>query len=167
MADVSQNISAQLFVKELPAANRADFTGCQQDFNSPEFTTCVNNVNSDTAVENAFQSQLSLSEYYKSPQVFNTIKNNYMKQTMEGHFETEEVNLNPDLQTMPPEVSSAPTVIPVGPRDFIQGGIKKTFESFGQMKESFGNSFGSTNLKIILLILLIAIGFYFYKKKQS
>ena len=38
MADVTQNISAQLFVKELPAAQRADFNGCQQDFRSPNFT---------------------------------------------------------------------------------------------------------------------------------
>ena len=162
MADVSQNISAQLFVKELPAANRADFTGCKQDFNSPEFTTCVNNVDSDTAVENAFQSQLNLSEYYKSPQVFNTVRDNYMSQTVEGHFETEETNPGLQtkfLQTMPPEVNA----VPVGPRDFIQGGIK---ESFGQIKESFGN----LNSKMILLLLLIAIaiGIYFYmKKKQS
>ena len=155
MADVSQNISAQLFVKELPAANRADFTGCKQDFDSPNFTTCVNNVESDAAVENAFQSQLNLSEYYKSPQVFNTVRDNYMSQTVEGHFETEVIN--PELQTMIlPEVSSTPLNIPVGPRDFIQGGIK---ESFGQF---------NINLKMILLILLIAIGIYFiYKKKQS
>jgi hypothetical protein len=62
MADVTQNISAQLFVKELPNAQRADYTGCQQDFNSPYLTTCVNNVSSDVAVENAFQKQI-LSKY--------------------------------------------------------------------------------------------------------
>ena len=83
MADVSQNISAQLFVKELPAANRADFNGCKQDFNSIHFTTCVDTTQSDNAVENAFQQQLNLSEYYKSPQVFNTLKQNYMEKTMD------------------------------------------------------------------------------------
>jgi len=159
MADVSQNISAQLFVKELPNSDRANYTGCQQDFSSPFLTTCVNNVDSDTAVENAFQSQLNLSEYYKSPYVFDTIKNDYMSKTLDSSFETEKVDLDPNLKTMPPEVSSAKLNIPVGPRDFIQGGIK---ESFGAI------SFDNANLKWVLLIVAIAIGIYFYiKKKQS
>ena len=148
MADVTQNISAQLFVKELPAANRADFTGCKQDFDSPNFTTCVNNVDSDVAVENAFQSQLSLSEYYKSPQVFNTIKNNYMSQTIEGHFETEQVNLTPQ-RSMPPEVSSAT----------MNADLKTVFKG----KESFGNISSANTL--LLIIAAIAIGIFIYKKK--
>ena len=73
MADVSQNISAQLFVKVLPSPSTANYNGCKQDFRSPYLTTCVNNVDSDTAIENAFQQQLNLTEYYKSPAVFNTI----------------------------------------------------------------------------------------------
>ena len=147
MADVSQNISAQLFVKELPAANRADFTGCQQDFSSPNFTTCVNNVESDAAVENAFQKQLSLSEYYKSPEVFNTIKNNYMNKTTEGHFETEQ-DLNPQ-RSMPPEVSSAT----------MNADLKTVFKG----KESFGNISSANTL--LLIIAAIAIGIFIYKKK--
>ena len=155
MADVSQNISAQLFVKVLPPSSRADYTGCKQDFSSPFLTTCVDNVDSDIAVENAFQKQLNLSEYYKSPVVFNTVKNDYMKQTMEGQFETEEVDLNP-----PPVIpsGSAPINIPVGPRDFIQNGIK---ESFGAMNSMF-------NMKMVLIIAVIAILLFIYlKKKQS
>ena len=147
MADVSQNISAQLFVKELPAANRADFTGCKQDFSSQNFTTCVNNVDSDAAVENAFQSQLSLSEYYKSPEVFNTIKNNYMSQTVEGHFETEQVNLTPQ-RSMPPEVSSAT----------MNEDLKTVFKG----KESFGLS---TSNSVFLLIIAIILGYFIYKNK--
>lgn len=153
MADVTQNISAQLFVKELPAAQRADYTGCKQDFNSPYLTTCVNNVDSDVAVENAFQKQLSLSEYYKSPDVFNTIKQDYMDKTVERHFETEEVNLDPPRV---PQVSSAKLNATVGPRDFIQNGIK---ESFGSMHT------GST--KMIIIVALIAILLFFLLKKKN
>jgi hypothetical protein len=155
MADVSQNISAQLFVKELPGAQRADYTGCQQDFNSPYLTTCVNNVSSDVAVENAFQKQLNLSEYYKSPEVFNTIKNDYMEKTVEGHFETEVVDLNPPRI---PQVSSAPLKIPVGPRDFIQNGIKETFGST--------STFMGMDMKLIILIAVIAIILFIYLKKK-
>ena len=144
MADVSQNISAQLFVKELPAANRADFTGCKNF--SPNFTTCVNNVESDAAVENAFQKQLSLSEYYKSPEVFNTIKNNYMNKTTEGHFETEQ-DLNPQ-RSMPPEVSSAT----------MNEDLKTVFKG----KESFGLS---TSNSVFLLIIAIILGYFIYKNK--
>ena len=153
MADVSQNISAQLFVKELPSSSRANYTGCQQDFSSPYLTTCVNNVESGVAVENAFQKQLNLSEYYKSPEVFNTVKNDYMKKTMEGHFETEEVDLNPP-PVMPS--GSSPLKIPVGPRDFIQNGIKETFGSMGD----------KINYKIILLLAIIVIIIFIYLKKK-
>jgi len=161
MADTTQNISAQLFVKELPAAQRADFNGCQQDFRSPNFTTCVNNIASDNAVEQAFQKQLSLSEYYKSPEVFNTLKNNYMAKTMEGHFETEEINPNaPTPQTLPPDGSSAPLNKTVGPRDFIQGGIKKS----GLYTETFGSMGGMSTTTWILIIAIIA--FIIYKCKK-
>ena len=161
MADVTQNISAQLFVKELPAAQRADFNGCQQDFRSPNFTTCVEPVSSDSAVEQAFQKQLSLSEYYKSPEVFNTIKTNYMAKTMEGHFETEEVQVGPTPMTMPPEVSSTPVSVPVGPRDFIQGGIKNS----GLYTETFGAMSEISTTTWIIIIAIIAFLIYYYKKK--
>jgi len=154
MADVSQNISAQLFVKELPAANRADFTGCKQDFSSPLFTTCNNTIDSDNAVENAFQQQLNLSEYYKSPYVFDTLKNDYMSKTMESHFETEPVYMGPTMQNN--EVSQATQNIPVGSRDFIQGGIKDS----GIFKENFG---ASNSYTWVLIIAALAILFYFYK----
>ena len=152
MADVTQNISAQLFVKELPAANRADFSGCKQDFNSPQFTTCINELQADNAVENAFQKQLNLSEYYKSPEVFNTLKNSYMEKTMESNFETEQIDLN--VKNFPPEVSSASQSTPVGPRDFIQSKVS--------LKESFGAMGESSNLIIYIIIAILL--FIFLKK---
>jgi hypothetical protein len=149
MADVSQNISAQLFVKELPAAQRADYTGCKQNFNSAEFTTCVNDTESDNAVENAFQKQLNLSEYYKSPEVFNTIKNNYMEKTMDSHFETEEVYMGPT--PAPPGTASATQNI-------------KTLNTLPikiDTKESFGAMDNSSMWVMIFAVIAIM---YFCKK---
>jgi hypothetical protein len=159
MADVTQNISAQLFVKELPAAQRADFNGCKQDFNAMHFTTCDNYTESDNAVENAFQQQLSLSEYYKSPYVFETLKQNYMAKTMDSHFETAEVNLAPSPKTMPPEVSTGTPNVTVGSRDLIQNGIKDS----GIFKESFGAMSGGKS-HILFIIALFVIVFYCCKK---
>jgi len=151
MADVSQNIGAQLFAKELPGAFRADFTGCKQDFSSDAFTTCVNYPESDADIENAFQKQLNLSEYYKSPQVFETLKQNYMMKTMDSHFETEPVNLNPTVD----EVSEAkPDLSSMVQQDIKDSGLF-TKSSFGAM--------GSSN--IIILAIVLAILFYFFKNK--
>ena len=158
MADISQNIGAQLFVKELPAAFRADFTGCKQDFTSKAFTTCVNYPQSDADVENAFQRQLNLSEYYKSPEVFNTLKQNYMMKTMDGHFETTPGNVGPESRTESSEVSSIQPDVKTSSRDIIETGIKNsglfTKESFGAM----GNS------NIIIFIIVAAILYYFLKE---
>ena len=144
MADVSQNISAQLFVKELPPT--AIFTGCKQDFNSPYLTTCVDNVDSDVAVENAFQSQLNLSEYYKSPYVFDTIKRDYMSKTMDSTYETAEVNLNRE----PPSGKSTPQII--SPPVY-------------NVKESFG-SMDNRSMYLIIGVAVIAV-FYYLKTKNK
>lgn len=152
MADVTQNISAQLFVKELPNAQRADFNGCKQDFNSNNFTMCDNYVDSDNAVENAFQQQLNLSEYYKSPYVFDTLKKNYMAKTMDAHFETEEVNLEPERRTMPPEVTSA------------QQNITQPPPQLSSIKETFG-AMSDNKTSVWILIILISIVFFIIHKK--
>jgi len=151
MADTTQNISAQLFSKELiPLTGRATYTGCETDFTTPYLTTCVNNESSDIAVENAFQKQLDLSEYYKSPFVFETMKRDYMSKTMDHEHDTGKVKDDyPSLA----EVSSTPAVIPVGPTDFLQNRIK----------EGFGNN--SQNCTI-MLILLIAVAIYYLSKKK-
>jgi hypothetical protein len=148
MADVSQNISAQLFVKELPTALQANFNGCKQEI-SPFLTTCVNNVDSDAAVENAFQKQLSLSEYYKSPAVFNTIKQDYMSKTMDSSYETQEVDLGP--QPITGETGSQPPDVV----DFVKTGNDTVKESFGSM--------GSNN---VMLILIGAVILYFILQKK-
>jgi len=151
MADTTQNISAQLFSKELiPLTGRATYTGCETDFTTPYLTTCVNNESSDIAVENAFQKQLNLSEYYKSPYVFDTMKRDYMSKTMDHEHDTGNVVI--DNGTLP-EVSSTPAVLPVGPTDFLQNRIK----------EGFGNN--SQNCTV-LMILLVAVAIYYLSKKK-
>lgn len=103
MADVTQNIGAQLFVKELPPSQKASYYGCQQnDFNNKNMTTCVNYPDSDVAIETAFQKQLNLSEFYKSPYVFETIKTDYMNKTM-GNEPVAQVNTSPEVSP-PPQV---------------------------------------------------------------
>ena len=140
MADVTQNISAQLFVKELPTTSTANFNGCKQDFRSPYLTTCVNEIDSDKLIEDAFQKQLSLTEYYKSPYVFDTLKRDYMSKTIEGKFETEQVNLEP--QPITGETGAEPNTA----KDFVKTG-----------KESFG----SMDNNCIFTILVAAILIYF------
>jgi hypothetical protein len=152
MADVSQNISAQLFVKELPNANRADFNGCKQDFNTEYYTTCDDGLASDTAIENAFQTQLNLTEYYKSPNVFETLKNDYMSKTMDATYETEKVDLNPQMITS--GTGASPISLQVGSRDLINGGLKS----------SFGAMSSSTNT--FLIIAIVAVLFYYFKKQS-
>jgi len=62
----TQNISAQLFVKQLPQAQLASFDGARTDYNTNNLTTSVNYPDSDRNIEEAFQKQLDLSDYYKS-----------------------------------------------------------------------------------------------------
>ena len=78
-----ENISAQLFNKQLPFDDNTTYAGCNpRVYPGPQYmTTCVDPFDSDAKIETAFQQQLSLSEYYKSPEVFETVKRNFMDET--------------------------------------------------------------------------------------
>ena len=80
----TQNISAQLFVKQLPQAQLASFDGAKTDYNTNYLNTSVNYPESDRNIEDAFQKQLNLSDYYKSVQVFDKMKQIF--DTNEGTF---------------------------------------------------------------------------------
>ena len=97
----TQNVSAQLFVKNLPSEDIV--FGCKPDMDSFNLTTCVDPVQSDSQIENAFQKQLDLTEYYKSPGVFDAMKKMYHDQTMEA-----EASQSTPEQTEPVE---APKII--------------------------------------------------------
>ena len=140
----TQNISAQLFVKQLPQAQLASFDGARTDYNTNHLTTSVNYPDSDRNIEEAFQKQLDLSDYYKSVQVFDKMKQVF--DTNEGTFNTT-ANIAPDRDLKKNLFSN--NILPVGPRDTIYNTssdslVNKAKESFGNVsknysKESFGN----------------------------
>ena len=139
----TQNVSAQLYFKQLPEDTSSANFNCENTY--PNLSTCVNNVETDTAIENAFVKQLKLSEYYKSPEVFETIKQEHMDKTMEHKNEPLEP-VKSSIYPIPPPVSSKK---PVGPTDFIKKYIK----------EGFGST--TSNLLILFLVfVIIGVGIF-------
>jgi hypothetical protein len=138
----TQNVSAQLYFKQLPLDNAAASYNCT---NVPSgLSTCVDPVSSDRQIETAFQQQLDLSEYYKSPQVFDAVKRQYMDQTME--------NKNTPVpfvrkKKTPPRI---PLKLPVGPTDFLRNYVK---EGFGSVYNLF--------MVLIILGILVSVCAYF------
>ena len=133
----SQSVSAQLYFKQL-ANQQGD-----QD--------------SDSSIENAFQKQLDLSEYYKSKTVFDTMKRDYMDKTREGSDSPPA-----EVPVARPTTSNenvTPKNINVGTSPVIQKSI------FG--KSTFGASGDNNNIYIIILVLLIVAGLYFFLMKPN
>jgi hypothetical protein len=139
----TQNISAQLFVKQLPQAQLASFDGAKTDYNTNYLNTSVNYPESDRNIEETFQKQLDLSDYYKSVQVFDEMKKVF--DTNEGNFNTT-TNIAPDRNFKKNPFKG--NILPVGPRDSVYDEpkdslVNKAKESFGNVnmhsKESFGN----------------------------
>jgi len=165
----TQNISAQLFVKQLPQAQLASFDGAKTDYNTPYLTTSVNYPESDSNIEEAFQKQLDLSDYYKSVQVFDEMKKVF--DTNEGNFNTgSTTNIVSDRNFKKNPFKG--NILPVGPRDSvfdepIDSLVNKTKESFGSIhknsKESFfgistlENMFRNCCCCCIILILVIIL----------
>ena len=138
----TQNISAQLFVKQLPQAQLASFDGAKTDYNTPYLNTSVNYPESDRNIEEAFQKQLDLSDYYKSSKVFDKMKQVF--DTNEGNFNTT-TNIVPD-RNLKKNPFNKP-ILPVGPRDSVfdepnDSLVNKAKESFGNIKKYSKESFG-------------------------
>jgi hypothetical protein len=142
----TQNVSAQLYYRQLPYDTAASSYNCQNTY--PNLSTCVNNTSTDAQIENAYQKQLNLTEYYKSPEVFQTMKEEFTDQTMEGQNQpTQQVT-----SYVYPEPPSVPVNIPVGPRDFLQRFIK----------EGFGGA-GITLIVLTTLVVAFALWLIFRK----
>ena len=144
----TQNISAQIFTKQLPNDKRASYYGCKNDMLTDHLTTCVDYVDTDRNIENAFQEQLDLSDYYKSPSIYRKMKKTFQDQTMEGMNATEEQRFPP----RPPVKGNSETpIVPVGPRDKLFSGLKS--------KEFFGSSGKRDNkiFKLIMVAILILV----------
>ena len=149
----TRNVSAQLYYKQLPKDNAASLYNCENTF--PDLSTCVNNVETDKQLENAYQQQLNLSEMYKSPEIFKKMKEEFTEQTMEA----ENTPTKMVTSSVYPKPPSVPIQIPVGPTDFLNKFIK----------ESFGSTSGVIPVWVYILIVAIIIGVaaFFYMKKQS
>jgi len=149
----TRNVSAQLYYKQLPKDNAASLYNCENTF--PNLSTCVNNVETDKQLENAYQQQLNLSEMYKSPEIFKKMKEEFTEQTMEAENTPTEMVTS----SVYPKSPSIPIQIPVGPTDFLKRFIK----------ESFGSTSGGIPSWVYVLIVAIIIGVasFFYMKKQS
>ena len=138
----TQNVSAQVYFKQLPPDPGAGQFGCNQT--GDVLSTCVNDLNSDAQIENAFQSQLGLSEYYKSPGVFMAVKRDYMDQTMGAPGTSEPISqepMGPGID-VPETPNRSPPMINSGPRL--------------PSKSSFGSSSTSSNFMYAALIIVIA-----------
>jgi len=137
----TQNVSAQLYIKQLSPDPKAGLYGCDSQ-TYPYLSTCVDNIITDKAIENAFQQQLDLSEYYKSPEVFDVMKKEYTDRTMEGENEAKPQITPPSIPAMTP----IPPMIPVGPTDFLKNMLN--ISSFGAMSDNI----------ILIVIVIIIIG---------
>ena len=149
----TRNVSAQLYYKQLPKDNAASLYNCENTF--PNLSTCVNNVETDKQLENAYQQQLNLSEIYKSPEIFKKMKEEFTNQTMEA----ENTPTQMVTSSVYPKPPSVPIQIPVGPTDFLNKFIK----------ESFGSTSGGIPVWVYILIVAIIIGVaaFLYMKKQN
>ena len=152
----TQNVSAQVYFKQLPPDPGAGQFGCNET--GDVLSTCVNDVQTDSQIETAFQSQLDLSEYYKSPYVFDTMKRDYMDQTMESSNKPvpQEIGNVP-----PPPPIPTPMMIPSGPTDFLKKMEKPTKSFFGEESKSLSVTF------IILLIILVLLLAMFVLKPNN
>ena len=155
----TENISVQLFNKELPISEKATYFGCKNDFTTDYLTTCVDYPDSDAKIENAFQKQLDLSDYYKSYQIFNTMKKQFADQTMEGMNNTSEERF--PLEELPETNVVDKPLLPVGPRDNLFSSIMKSKEMFGS------KSMLSGSLLFVLILLFLLIVFIISKNKKK
>jgi len=147
----TQNVSAQLYFKQMPADKSAASYNCQDTY--PNLSTCVDNVQTDAQIENAFQEQLDLSEIYKSPEIFYKVKQDFMNKTMEAENTPTMVKPPPPQEQ---QIAQVPQNITVGSTDFLRKFIK---EGFGKT-----NSYSGLIITIVMIILFL-VAFVFLGPK--
>ena len=157
----TQNVSAQLYNKQLNIDSKDGKYGCKDTY--PYLSTCVNDTESDNNIENAFQQQLDLSEYYKSPNVFNSIKDSYMDKTMENETKEEPPQPEPPQPEPPQPPPTVQQFTPVRQR-FTPSSPKKETSYFGK-KSRFGKMCGCWFNIVIGICILLALIILMYKLK--
>ena len=144
----TQNVSAQLFNKQLPQSALTTSYGCKGGDN-----TCTDEITSDRNIENAFQSQLNLTEYYKSPNVFDTMKKYYTDQTID-------VNPEPVISEKPSQIILPPPLPALQSAPVVPTSISKySKESFGETGTNF-NFYFFTSMVVLIIFLLAALIYY-------
>ena len=135
----TQNVSAQLYMKQLPNDSmESSYCGDSNGY----LNTCVNATKSDAMIENAFQQQMELAEIFKSPQIFENTKNTFMNQVM-GYTE-------------PGPVSEITQLIPRESSRRIPKETMKPSKSLpSTVKESFGEMSSGTKTALIVVVLII------------
>lgn len=140
-----QNVSAQLFMKQLPSEQLATHYGCDDpEIVIPkELSLCDDFKESKLKIESAFQQQLTLSELYKSNLIFESIKKDYMGKIMEGE------------QTSSPILDAVYT-------EPVRAGYPESSGYTGPLgkmsKETFGK--GSSSLGILSVGTIVVIAFF-------
>jgi len=141
----TQNVSAQLFVQQLKPSEKASNYGCTDT--GVNLSTCVDPIESDKLIESAFQQQLDLSEHYKSPNVFNAMKDTYTSQTMDKQPEMEQKPIFPDIKVN------------------AEQNVTDPFLNLKQSKESFGKTFDGNNwIYFLIAIVVLVLLFLMFKK---
>jgi len=160
----TQNVSAQLYVKQLPNDPAAGCYGCGN--NDTYLSTCVNDVVTDAAIEKAYQQQLDLSEYYKSPYVFDTMKKDFMDQTMEyqGQQCMDAIPKKPECPvTTEPQQGDNCFMKVVNALNNTKPEPISSSEMFGFSKSSFGSTSTNYTLLVLLVLCILSLGFFYLK----
>lgn len=139
----TQNVSAQLYLKQLPAEPSSGRFNCKDTY--PDLSTCVDDVETDAQIEKAFQEQLDLSLIYKSPQIFTRTKEEFMDKTMESE--------NTPVETTPKKLQ--PPSVPLNKK------VSNTDILRAYTKESFSYTSNCMLMVVLALVALIAAIYFF------
>ena len=108
-----QNVSQQLFTKQLNVPDQASNYGCYNDLTLKFLSTCVDPLQSQVEIETAYQEQIKLAEYYKTQKIYSSGS----KQQQQRIINTPAPFINdvPILNTQPPLMNQVPFMGTQGP----------------------------------------------------
>jgi hypothetical protein len=157
----TNNISAQLYKKQLAGDPDAGKFGCVNQYGE-DLQTCVDDTNSKYQIENAFQSQLDLSDAYKSKQVYEKMKNMFHDQTMEG-INGKNIIDPPVFPQLKLQTGTSVSNDPLSVRDNL---IKSMKPSVTNTKEFFGEEESGSffDAKFFLILFLVVAFCYYFRE---
>lgn len=159
----NNNISYQLFVKQLPNSSKASSFNCNT-YESIKSIECTDNEISDSDIELAFQNQLDLSEFYKTPLLIDSLRQEFRDSIMDLDLSTMK-----DFTTLGPSGPSGPSSQAsqsgfVGPpKNNVVFDVNNPalmndiYNSESTSKEGFGAVSGGNCYLFITVLILLAI----------